>query len=165
MEGILRAEIGERGVVRNLRDRPPASLLATLKRSTGNFANEAREGFPRRIKWERIAGPELTPAQMTDYVENEGDMALRFSKQPTTRLRIGKHEPEPAAEIKQSPPAIDASELIATVPGDLQFRNSCRELSHQISRPQHDSRAKRFRQSRPRCSLKYSARGATPQRN
>jgi hypothetical protein len=119
MEGILRAEIGESGAVRNLRDRPPASLFATLKRSTGNFANEAREGFPRRFKWRRIAGPEISPAQMTDYVENEGDMALRFPKQPTTRLRIGKHEPGPAAEIKQSAPAIDASELIATIPDDL----------------------------------------------
>jgi len=38
MERILRAEIGERGVIRNLCDQPPPKLLAELKRSTGNFA-------------------------------------------------------------------------------------------------------------------------------
>jgi hypothetical protein len=75
---ILRAEIGEVGVVH----RPPPQLLATLKRSTGDFAAAAQEGFPRRIKWRRVCGPELSPAQMTDYIETEEDLRLRNPRQP-----------------------------------------------------------------------------------
>jgi hypothetical protein len=87
LEAILWAEIGEARVVRSLRDRPPPRLLAELKRSTGDFAPEAEQGFPRRIKWRHVCGPELSPAQMTDYVETEEDLRLRNPAQPTTSRR------------------------------------------------------------------------------
>src|SRR5262249_37423856 len=71
LEAILRAEIGEAGVVRNLRDRPSPELLAKLKCSTGHFAADAQAEFPGRLKWCRVCGPELSPAKMTDYIETE----------------------------------------------------------------------------------------------
>jgi hypothetical protein len=93
LEAILRAEIGEAGVVRNLRDRPPSKLLAELKRGTGDFAAAAEQGFPRRIKWRHVAGPEVSPAQMTDYVETEDDLRLRNPIQPTTSRRKNTAHP------------------------------------------------------------------------
>jgi hypothetical protein len=85
MEAVLRAEIGEPGVARNLRDRPPRRLLAKLDASTGNFAPAAKDGYPRRIKWRHACGPKLSPAQLTDYIENEEDLRLRNPRQPEIR--------------------------------------------------------------------------------
>jgi hypothetical protein len=101
-EAILRAEIGDLGVVRSLRDLPPRRLVAKLNASVGDFAPEAKEGFPRRLKWRHIAGPESTRAQQSDYIENADDLALRNPKQPTTPARTARRRPEATGEIKHS---------------------------------------------------------------
>jgi hypothetical protein len=100
-EAILSAEIGEAGVVRSLRDRPPRRLLNKLEASVGNFAPGGGDGFPRRIKWRRIAGPVVSPAQMTDYVKTEEDLRLRNPRQPTTEL-VGRKQSADDGQIKHS---------------------------------------------------------------
>jgi hypothetical protein len=89
-ETILTAEIGELGVVRNIRDLPPRAFVARLRASTGDFAPEGQRGFPSRIKWRHVRGPAVSAAQMSDYVENSDDLALRNPRQPTENDIKGK---------------------------------------------------------------------------
>lgn len=82
-EQIWHAEIGELGVVRSLRDRPPDWLLRKLKESVGDFAPDRAEGFPKTIRWKIVAGSGLSSLQDHDLIIDEDDLRLRFPKQPT----------------------------------------------------------------------------------
>jgi hypothetical protein len=83
-EKIRSLEIGEIGVVRSLKDRPPDWLHYRLQNSVGDFAPEnSGEGFPKIIRWKVVAGPPVSPLQDHDLIVDEQDIRERFPKQPT----------------------------------------------------------------------------------